>query len=110
MTFVTTLRFTSGDRHVLDSVVNDIKQTARRKGVELKGPHSKPPEDLRVPQSKCPGRDSKEFRPWRYTIYTRTIHILGHGEFARDTAARDFPDDIYVEADVDRITGGGADT
>lgn len=107
MTFVTTLRFSSGDRHVLDAVVTEIKQTARRKGVEMKGPHSEPPEDLRVPLSDCPGRDSGTFSPWTYTIYTRTIHIMGHDEFARDTTAREFPDEIYVEADVDRITSGG---
>lgn len=107
MTFVTALRFTSGDRHVLDSVVNDIKETARRKGVELKGPHSKPPEDIRVPQSKCPGRDDETFSPWSYTLYTRTIHIIGHSDFARATASRDFPDIIHIEADVDRITGAG---
>lgn len=107
MTFVTTLRFTSGDRHVLDGVVDDIKQTARRKGVQLKGPHSKPPGNIRVPQSKCPGRDDEMFAPWTYTLYTRTIHIIGHSDFARATAGRDFPDDLHIEADVDRITETG---
>lgn len=107
MTFVTTLRFTSGDRRVLDDVVNDIKQTAKRKGAELKGPHSKSPNAVRVPLSNCPGRDGGLIDSWRYTIYTRTIHIVGHSEFARATAGRDFPDDIHVEVDVERRTGAG---
>ncbi len=108
MTFVTTLRFSSGDRRLLDSVVDEIKETAHRKGVELKGPHSKPPDDLRVPQSKCPGRNTSTFEPWQYTIYTRTVNIMGHGTFARETTAREYPDEIYVEADVERISGAGS--
>jgi small subunit ribosomal protein S10 len=105
MTFVTKLRFTSGNRHVLDTVADDIKQTAQQKGVELKGPHSKPPENLRVPQPKRLNDGTEAFTPWTYTIYTRTIHIVGHDDFARATAGRDFPDNIHVAVDVDRTTG-----
>lgn len=105
MTFVTKLRFTSGDRRVLDDVADDIKQTAQQKGVELKGPHSKPPKNVRVPQPKRLTTDTETFASWSYTIYTRTIHIVGHDDFARATAGRDFPDDIHVSVDVDRTTG-----
>jgi small subunit ribosomal protein S10 len=105
MTFVTKLRFTSGDRHVLDDIAHDIKQTAQQKGVELKGPHSKPPKNVRVPQPKRLNTNTETFTPWTYTVYTRTIHIVGHDDFARATAGRDFPDDIYVAVDVDRTTG-----
>lgn len=105
MTFVTKLRLTSGDRRVLDNVADDIKQTAQQKGVELKGPHSKPPKNTRVPQAKRLNTDRKTFSSWSYTVYTRTIHIVGHDDFARATASRDFPDDIHVSIDVDRTTG-----
>lgn len=105
MTFVTKLRFTSSDPHTLDDVADDIKRTAQQKGVEMKGPHSKPPENIRVPQSKRLDANTESFASWTYTIYTRTIHIMGHDEFARATAGRDFPDDIHVAIDVDRITG-----
>jgi small subunit ribosomal protein S10 len=105
MTFVTKLRFTSGDSNALDDITHDIKRTAQQKGVELKGPHSKPPENVRVPQSKRLNADTESFTPWTYTIYTRTIHIVGHDEFARATAGRDFPDEIHVSVDIDRITG-----
>lgn len=105
MTFVTKLRFTSGDRRVLDDVADDIKQTAQQKGVELKGPHSKSPKNIRVPQPKRLNTETKTFAPWTYTIYTRTIHIVGHDDFARATAGRDFPDDIHVSVDIDRTTG-----
>lgn len=106
MTFITKLQITSGDRHVLDRVADDIKETAQRKGVELKGPHSRPPESMRVPQSKTLDV-SETFTPWTYTVYTRTIHIVGHGEFARATADRDFPEGVHVTIDVDRVTGAG---
>lgn len=107
MAFVTTLRFTSGDRRVLDNVVTNIKRSAKRKGVELTGPHQKPPEVVSVPMSKRLGIGDDEFPPWTYTVYTRTVRIVGREEFARETAGRELPDGVHVEVDVDRITGAG---
>src|SRR5699024_7771245 len=40
MPFVTQLELTSGDRGALDRVVDGIKESAARKGVEFGGPHS----------------------------------------------------------------------
>lgn len=107
MPFVTTLTFQSGDRHLLDDVVDEIKEDAARKGVELKGPHPQPPEDYRVPQSKRLLADGDSFEPWNYTVYTRTIEIVGYDEFARSVAGRELPDPISVEAEVDQRHGLG---
>ena len=108
MPYVTTLTLTSGDRHRLDDVVADIKQRAERKGVELKGPHPKPPDQLRVPQSKTlgPGRD--RFQSWDYTVYRRTIEIVGYEEFAREVTEESFHDDIHVEAGIEQHTQLGS--
>lgn len=106
MTFVTSLRLTSGDRQVLDDVVDDIKRAAERKGVEFKGPHPKPPTEYAVPQSKRLD-DGAAFRNWTYAVYTRTMRIVGHDDFARQTAQRDFPDGIHVEAQVEQVRGMG---
>lgn len=110
MPFVTKLTMESGDRRRLDDVVDEIKQRAARKGVELKGPHPRPPEHLRVPQSKTLGPGSDRFESWEYTVYTRTIEIIGHEEFARDVAGQSYPDGIHVEAAVEQRshTGSGA--
>ena len=108
MPYVTTLTLTSGDRHRLDDVVADIKARAERKGVELKGPHPKSPEQLRVPQSKTlePGRD--RFESWDYTVYTRTIEIVGYETFAREVTEESFPADVHVEAGIEQRTQLGS--
>jgi len=109
MTFVTTLTLSSGDRHVLDDVVEDIKQRAGRKGVEFKGPHPKPPENYRVPMQKRldGGGTRSRFESWRYTVYTRTLRIVGHDGFAREVAGQSYPDAVHVEAEVEQVTGVG---
>ncbi|MBV0923464.1 uS10/mL48 family ribosomal protein [Halomicroarcula limicola] len=108
MPFVTTLTLTSGDRHRLDDVVADIKDRAERKGVELKGPHPKQPTELRVPQSKTLGPDGGRFEPWNYTVYTRTIEIVGYEDFARDVTEDSFPPGVHVEAGIEQRTQVGS--
>ncbi len=107
MPFVTKLTFESGDRHMLEDVVEQIKTDAARKGVEHKGPHPQPPEDLRVPQSKTLLDSGDDFGAWNYTVYTRTIEIVGHDEFARSVAGRDLPPSISVEVEVQQQRGQG---
>jgi small subunit ribosomal protein S10 len=108
MPFVTTLTFTSGDRHRLDDVVTEIKQSAEQKGVELKGPHPKQPQELRIPQSKSLGPSGGRFESWTHTVYTRTIEIVGYEEFARTVTQRTFPNAIHVEAGVEQRTQVGS--
>jgi len=108
MPFVTTLTLTSGDRHRLDGVVTDIKDEAERKGVELKGPHHESPEKRHVPQSKTLGPEGGEFDPWTYTVYERTVEIVGHEEFARSVTERSVPTGVHVEAGVEQRTHTGS--
>ena len=106
MPFVTRLTFTSGDGDLLADVVGDIKASAERKGVELKGPHPKPPTRRRVPQYKhLPGDGT--FDAWSYTVYTREIEIVDHNEFARDAAEREYPDSIHLTVDVEQFSQAG---
>jgi len=108
MPFVTTLTLTSGDRHRLDDVVADIKARAERKGVELKGPRPKQPRDLRVPKSKTLGPDGGRFDPWNYTVYKRTIEIVGYEGFAREVTAETYPPEVRVEVGVEQQTPPGS--
>jgi len=107
MPFVTKLTFESGDRHMLEDVVEKIKTDAARKGVEHKGPHPRPPNDLRVPQSKTLVDSGDNFDAWNYTVYTRTIELVGHDEFARSVAGRDLPSSVSVEIEVQQQRGQG---
>jgi ribosomal protein S10 len=104
MPFVTKLRLQSGDREALEAVVTDIKETATRKGAQLKGPHPKPPTDLRVPMYRRVG-GAETFEPWQYTVYTRTVEIVGHDEFARSVTEWSFPDSVHVTAEVEQVRG-----
>ncbi|MFP8952847.1 30S ribosomal protein S10 [Natrialbaceae archaeon A-arb3/5] len=108
MTFVTRLTLQSGDRVVLDELVDDIKTAAERKGAALKGPHSRPPETLSVPQRcRLHADDDRRFSSWSYTVFTRELELHGHDELARDLTSRNFPDSIHVEVEVEQIRGAG---
>lgn len=107
MTFVTKLTLQSGDRAVLDSIVEEIRSTTGRKGVEMNGPHSKSPRRLRVPQHKRT-TGGAEFASWDYTVYTREIEIVGHDEIARQIAGKEFPDSLHVEVEVEQISQVGS--
>jgi small subunit ribosomal protein S10 len=102
MPFVTRLTLESGDGDALESVVSDIKLRAERKGVELKGPHPKPPTRHTVPLYKQQGGPN-QFGTWEYTVYTRTIEIVDHNEFARDIAEREYPDSIHISANIEQF-------
>lgn len=108
MPFVTTLKLQSGDRDVLERVVGDIKERAERKGVELRGPHAESPYDSSVPQSKRLDADGARFPPWHYTVYSRTMEIVGHDDFARDVTSQRFPDGVHLDVDVERVSAPGS--
>ncbi len=101
MPFVTRLTLESGDSTVLDDVVGEIKATAERKGVELKGPHPKPPTRIRVPQYKSIGSKAT-FDDWEYTVYRRTLEIVGRDEFVRSVTEKQYPDRIHVAAEIEQ--------
>jgi len=107
MPFVTTLSLQSGDRTALDAVVEDVRETARRKGVELKGPHTHPPMGRSVPLYW--GVDSgRPFDTWEYSVYERTLRIVGHEEIARELAGMERPDSVRTEVDVEQVRSVGS--
>ena len=104
MTFVTRLTLQSGDRAALEGIVEDIKSTAEKKGAALKGPHSRPPERLSVPQHRrLHADDDRTFSSWDYTVFTRELEIHGHDNLARNVASQNFPDSVHIEAEVKQI-------
>lgn len=104
MTFVTKLSLESGDRAALDGVVSDIKETCRRKGAELKGPHSEPPAEQSVPlYSRLDGKRASKTGTWQYTVYRRRLELYGHDDLARSIMERDFPDSVHVEAELEQV-------
>jgi ribosomal protein S10 len=104
MTFVTRIRLQSGNRPALENVVDKIRSTAERKGAELRGPHSAPPERLRVPQYKSTaGEQTRQFQSWDYTVYARQLEIVGHNDVAREVTEFDFPEGVHVEVELEQV-------
>ena len=108
MTTVTKLTLSSGDRRTLDSVVSEVVSIVERKGADLRGPYTGPPTEYRVPRSKTLTGKNGAFAPWQYTVYTRTLEIVGHDDAARVAATREFPSSVHAEIELGRIhtTGG----
>ena len=101
MTFVTKLRFQSGDRAALDDTVDGLRRMLERKGAECKGPHTEPTERVRVPLSDTllPGSTLAD---WSYEVFSRRLEIHGNEHIARDVGHMDFPDSVHVEIEVEQ--------
>jgi small subunit ribosomal protein S10 len=106
MTTVTKLTLSSGDRRTLDDIVDRLVTVVERKGADLRGPHTGPPTEYSVPQSKTLAGEER-FSPWEYTVYTRRLEIVGHDGAARVAAGYDFPPSIHVAVELDRIHTAG---
>jgi ribosomal protein S10 len=105
MPFVTRLTLQSGDRDSLERVASKIKRLANTKGVEMRGPNPEPLEERRVPLQKRLDATGEAYDPWQYTIYVRTIVIVGYDAFAREVAGESYPPDIHLEADIEQVRG-----
>lgn len=105
MPFVTRLTFGSGDRERLERVVRDIQERAGRKGVEMRGPNPEPLKEVSVPQYLRLHPEGPRGEPWSYTVYIRTITIVGHDEFAREVAADTYPPGIHITAEIEQVRG-----
>ncbi len=107
MPFVTTLTLRSGDRDALDGAVGDIRAAAERKGLEITGPHTRPPEEYRVPLYQQLTGTSDQYPAWVYTVYERVVTLGGHDETVRGLAEREFPAGVYVAVDIEHVQSTG---
>jgi ribosomal protein S10 len=106
MPFVTTLSLQSGDRTALDAVVENVREFARRKGIELKGPHTHPPVECSAPLYWGVGTETP-FDHWEYPVYERTIRVVGHEGIAREIARAERPDSVRVAVDIEQVRSAG---
>lgn len=107
MPFVTTLTLRSGDRDALDGAVENIRSAAERKGLEITGPHTRPPDEYRVPLYQQLTRASDQFPSWDYAVYERVVTLGGHDEAVRGLAERDFPTAVHVAVDIEHVQSTG---
>lgn len=102
MTVRTKLTLESGDRAALDGVVDRVRETARRKGADFRGPFDDPPETHSVPLYRDPGAGDAVLDTWEYVVYRRRIEVDGHDDIAHTVLERDFPDSVRVGIEVEQ--------
>lgn len=108
MPFVTRLVLASGDRRALEGVVEDLKASAERKGVELRGPHTAPPETYTVPlYRRSTADDDRRYGAWSYTVYERTFEFTGHDGTVRSLVGWDLPRGVRRTVEVTQVRSAG---
>ena len=103
MTFVTKLTLQSGDRAALDGVVEEIRDLARRKGAELKGPHAESPVRQHAPQyQRLDGDETRRYADWEFSVYTRRLEFVGSDTLPRRVLNEGFPSSVHVEVEIEQ--------
>ena len=92
------IRLESQECTDLDSVCNQIRDIARRTGVELRGPIPLPTKKLRISTRKTPcGDGSDTYEKWEMRIHKRLIEIKADDRVLREVMRIKFPDTVHVE-------------
>lgn len=102
MTVRTKLTLESGDRAALDGVVERVRATARRKGADFRGPFDDPPESYSVPIYRDVSGSGAVWDAWSYTVYRRRIEVDGHDDIAETVLAREFPESVRVQIEMEQ--------
>lgn len=96
------LRLTSGDRTALEGVVEDLRETVRRKGARLTGPHSDAPERYHLPlYERLDGDRDRRFGEWTHTVYVRRMTVADRDDIARSLLDREYPDSVHVDVELE---------
>lgn len=92
------IRLESQECTDLDAVCAQIRDIARRTGVELRGPIPLPTKKLRISTRKTPcGDGSDTYEKWEMRIHKRLIEIKADDRVLREVMRIKFPDTVHVE-------------
>ena len=82
----------------LESVVEQIREIARKMGVRMRGPVPLPTKRLEVPVLKLPhGEGSKYWEHWELRIHKRLIDLDADERVLRRLMRIQVPHDVYIE-------------
>lgn len=92
----------SGREHsVVDLVCNEIKEIAKRTGVEIHGPVPLPTKKLVVPVRKSPdGEGSATWDRWEMRIHKRLIDVDADDRTLRQLMRISIPDGVQIEIQI----------
>jgi len=82
----------------LETVVEQIREIARKTGVKIRGPIPLPTKKLEVPIFRLPhGEGSKYWEHWEMRIHKRLIDIDADERVLRRLMRIQVPTDVYIE-------------
>lgn len=92
------IKLESQDYGELDAVCTQIKDIAKKAGVELKGPIPLPTKKLKITTRKTPcGDGSDTYEKWELRVHKRLIEIKADDRVLRDIMRIRIPDSVHVE-------------
>ncbi|MFH1106919.1 MAG: 30S ribosomal protein S10 [Candidatus Micrarchaeota archaeon] len=92
------IKLESQDYNDLDAVCTQIKDIAKKAGIELKGPIPLPTKKLKISTRKTPcGDGSDTYEKWELRVHKRLIEIKADDRVLRDIMRIRIPDSVHVE-------------
>ncbi|MBS7609759.1 30S ribosomal protein S10 [Candidatus Bathyarchaeota archaeon] len=92
------IKLSSTDPEKLEQVCNEIKDTAEKTGVKIKGPIPLPTKRLIVPTRKSPcGEGTHTWDKFSMRIHKRLIDVNADERLMRRLMRIRVPDDVYIE-------------
>ncbi|HLC47906.1 MAG TPA: 30S ribosomal protein S10 [Candidatus Norongarragalinales archaeon] len=85
----------------LDGVCTQIKDIAKRAGVEVKGPIPLPTKKLKITTRKTPcGDGSDTYEKWECRIHKRLMEIKADDRVLRDVMRMEIPKSVSLEMNL----------
>ncbi|MFH1750134.1 MAG: 30S ribosomal protein S10 [Candidatus Micrarchaeota archaeon] len=85
----------------LDGVCTQIKDIAKRAGVEIRGPIPLPTKKLRITTRKTPcGDGSDTYEKWECRIHKRLMEIKADDRVLRDVMRMEIPKSVSLEMNL----------
>lgn len=92
------IKLESQDTNELDSVCSQIRDIAKKSGVQLKGPVPLPTKRLRISTRRTPcGDGSDTYEKWELRIHKRLIEVFADDRVLRDVMRIRIPSSVNVE-------------
>lgn len=92
------IKLSSTDPEKLNQVCNEIKDTAEKTGVKMKGPIPMPTKRLIVPTRKSPcGEGTHTWDKWSLRIHKRLIDVNADERLMRRLMRIRVPENVYIE-------------
>jgi small subunit ribosomal protein S10 len=92
------IKLSSTDPEKLNQVCNEIKDTAEKTGVKIKGPIPLPTKRLIVPTRKSPcGEGTHTWDKFSMRIHKRLIDVNADERLMRRLMRIRVPEDVYIE-------------